>query len=75
MALKAPKQVSRTELVLVAMILAILPDADLLTFRLGIPYEHMYGLSGITHSILFSCVVAFTASLLFFKSVGFANRK
>lgn len=75
LALLAPKEVSRTAIIVAAIMLSILPDADVLAFRLGIPYEHMYGHRGITHSILFSCVVAFIASLLFFKSVGFANRK
>jgi len=74
LALLAPKQVSGTSIILAAIVLAILPDADVLAFRMGIPYEHMYGHRGFTHSILFSCVAAFTASLLFFKPVGFANR-
>ena len=74
LALMAPKQVSRTATVVVATILSILPDVDVLAFRLGIPYEHMYGHRGFTHSLLFSCLVAFIASLVFFRSVGFANR-
>ena len=75
LALLSPKEVSRTAIVVAAIVLSILPDADVLAFRLGIPYEHMFGHRGITHSILFSCVVAFIASFLFFKSVGFANRR
>lgn len=37
---------------------AMLPDADVLAFKLGIPYEHMLGHRGLTHSLLFAAVLA-----------------
>lgn len=37
---------------------AILPDADVLSFTIGIPYEAMLGHRGFTHSILFACLYA-----------------
>jgi inner membrane protein len=38
-------------------ICAILPDADAIAFVVGIPYNHMLGHRGITHSIAFTLLV------------------
>lgn len=35
---------------------AALPDADAVGFWLGVPYAHLFGHRGITHSILFALV-------------------
>jgi inner membrane protein len=44
---------------------SILPDADVIAFRLGIPYEDMLGHRGFSHSLAFALVlsllVVFTA--------------
>ncbi|MDQ3280612.1 MAG: metal-dependent hydrolase [Acidobacteriota bacterium] len=40
----------------------VLPDADVLSFALGIPYEHLLGHRGFTHSIVFALVVAAIAT-------------
>ena len=37
---------------------AMLPDADVAAFALGIPYEHMLGHRGLTHSLLFAAALA-----------------
>lgn len=37
---------------------SVLPDADVIAFVLGIPYEHMLGHRGFTHSILFALAYA-----------------
>lgn len=36
------------------MLSAALPDADVIAFSFGIPYEHVLGHRGITHSLLFA---------------------
>ncbi|KUG09802.1 metal-dependent hydrolase [Solirubrum puertoriconensis] len=36
---------------------AILPDFDAITFRLGIPYESMWGHRGFTHSLVFALLI------------------
>jgi len=43
-------------LILLAIISAILPDLDVITFNFGIPYEHPFGHRGFTHSILFALI-------------------
>jgi inner membrane protein len=46
------------KLVLVAALCAMLPDADVLAFTFGIPYSHMFGHRGFSHSLFFAAVVA-----------------
>jgi inner membrane protein len=43
--------------------LTLLPDLDVITFHLGIPYRHMLGHRGISHSLAFAFVVAIIATL------------
>jgi inner membrane protein len=35
-------------------LMAVSPDADVIAFKLGIPYEHMLGHRGFSHSLLFA---------------------
>ena len=35
------------------LLCSIIPDADVIAFRFGIPYSHWLGHRGITHSIFF----------------------
>jgi inner membrane protein len=51
-------------LVVVAAICSSVPDADVVAFALGIPYEHPLGHRGFTHSICFA--------LLFSAGIAFA---
>lgn len=47
---------------LLAALLSILPDADVIAFQHGIPYESPWGHRGFTHSLLFAaCVAGFSA--------------
>jgi inner membrane protein len=59
--------VSRSRLTFVLAFLAVLPDLDVIGFRLGIPYGHMLGHRGFTHSILFAVLVAGITPALFFR--------
>lgn len=55
-ALGAPLRPSWRVLALGA-VCAVLPDADVVAFSLGIPYEHPLGHRGATHSIAFAIAV------------------
>lgn len=50
--------------VLLGVVYSILPDADVITFKFNIPYESMWGHRGITHSLLFSVLLASITALL-----------
>lgn len=41
-------------LLLMSILSTILPDFDVISFKLGIAYEHPLGHRGFTHSILFA---------------------
>jgi inner membrane protein len=48
----------------------VLPDADVLAFSVGIPYEHVMGHRGLSHSVLFAVC---TASLFTWLAVRAAR--
>ena len=54
-------------LMILAIVSAIIPDLDVLAFRYGIPYEHMFGHRGFTHSIIFAVLWAGLLTLIFSK--------
>ncbi len=49
--------------------LTILPDIDVLSFQLGIPYEHVLGHRGITHSIFFAVLTSLLATVFFVRTL------
>jgi inner membrane protein len=44
---------------ILSIICAIIPDIDVIMFSFGIPYQHMFGHRGVSHSVLFASVIAF----------------
>jgi len=54
-------------LVSLAVISAIIPDLDVITFSFGIPYAHEFGHRGFSHSILFALLWAILMMAVFGK--------
>ncbi|WP_137935964.1 metal-dependent hydrolase [Chitinivorax sp. B] len=52
-------------LILLGIVVAMLPDLDVVAFKLGIPYAHALGHRGITHSLTFAVLVAVLAGLAY----------
>lgn len=52
---------------LFAVILSILPDADVIGFAFGVPYESAWGHRGASHSIVFSMLMAVIVIAFFFR--------
>ena len=48
----------RTKLIALGAACAALPDADVIGLRLGIPYQHVLGHRGLSHSIAFALLLA-----------------
>lgn len=48
-------------LLIAGVIASILPDLDVLSFRMGIAYEHMLGHRGFSHSLSFALLLALLA--------------
>jgi len=61
----APK--AALKVTLLAIICSILPDADVIAFKFGIPYEHMFGHRGFTHSIFFSVLFGLLVAFIFHR--------
>lgn len=73
-AIFGPASVSLWRLGLVLAVLPVLPDLDVIAFRFGIPYEHMFGHRGFTHSIFFALLMAVVVpALLFRKEPAFSK--
>lgn len=49
---------NRWQILLIGIVLTVLPDFDVIGLRLGIPYAHMLGHRGLTHSIFFALIVS-----------------
>jgi inner membrane protein len=52
-----------------SILCATLPDADVIMFYFGIPYNHMFGHRGFSHSILFALIVAVLVVLFAYSDV------
>ncbi len=64
---------SRGAVALVLGVLAVLPDIDVIAFRLGIPYEHPLGHRGFTHSLAFAILAGVGAACLFPRLRAFSR--
>jgi inner membrane protein len=62
------RPIARPAVVVVALFLSVLPDIDILGFRIGVPYGSLFGHRGFTHSILFAAVCALAAALALERS-------
>ena len=62
----APHRAPRRRLVPALVLLAVLPDVDVLGFGAGIPYDHWLGHRGLLHSLPFAaCAGVVTAAVAF----------
>jgi inner membrane protein len=50
-----------------AVLCTCLPDADVISFTFGIPYEHPLGHRGFTHSLVFSLVFGVSLAWLLYR--------
>lgn len=55
-------------LMILAIVSSILPDIDIVAFKLGIPYEAPLGHRGFTHSIMFALLWAIAMVFIFGKT-------
>jgi inner membrane protein len=61
---------SRTRLFLAGALGAAAPDLDVVTLWLGVPWGHVFGHRGITHSLAFAAVLAVVVTATVFRSRG-----
>ncbi len=58
------REVISKRLLAVGVIASVLPDLDVLAFRLGIPYAAEFGHRGFSHSLLFALIAAIVGASL-----------
>ncbi len=59
----------RSEVTWIAAGCAMLPDADVLGFALGVPYDNLFGHRGFTHSFFFASLVALAVTGLLRRKI------
>ncbi|MCW5908506.1 MAG: metal-dependent hydrolase [Chitinophagales bacterium] len=52
---------------LLGIFCAVIPDADALGFKLGVPYESFWGHRGFTHSFCFAALLALFVNLALYR--------
>lgn len=61
-----PKRREPKRFFALSILCTVLPDADVLGFKFGIPYSHFLGHRGFFHSLSFACLLGFCLVLIFF---------
>jgi inner membrane protein len=69
------KPARSARLLWLGMICAVLPDADVISFAFGIPYESFWGHRGFSHSLAFALLLAMVVTALFFRSATASRSK
>ena len=57
-AVAAGKKQIPLKLLILGILASMVPDADVVAFRFGIPYGHIFGHRGFSHSLLFAALLA-----------------
>lgn len=70
-----PSAYPRWKVIVVLLALSILPDLDVITFLLGIPYSHPLGHRGFFHSIPFAAIASFIFCVAFFRGPELFKKK
>ena len=61
------KKLHTAKLWVLGIACSIIPDFDVIAFKFGIPYEHMFGHRGFTHSIFFGLLLSYIVVITFYK--------
>ncbi len=61
----------KTKFWILSALVPMIPDADVVAFRFGIPYDSMFGHRGFSHSILFALIITLTVMLGAFREMSF----
>jgi inner membrane protein len=73
MALSSMRAIPK-KLLELCLVLTLLPDLDVLAFKLGIPYASPWGHRGFTHSIVFALITGVICSL-FSSKLGASKKR
>ncbi len=61
------KEIKTWKFWVLGTICAIIPDADVISFAIGIPYEGFWGHRGFSHSLVFAVLLGLLVTLIFYS--------
>ncbi|MDY8138208.1 subclass B1 metallo-beta-lactamase [Aquimarina sp. 2201CG5-10] len=67
------KEITATKFWILGIVCAILPDADVISFAFGIPYEDFWGHRGFSHSLVFALLLGIVITFLFYNRKFFSK--
>lgn len=56
-------------------LIPMIPDADVIAFRFGIPYESMLGHRGFSHSIIFALIISLIVMFAAFREMKYGEKR
>lgn len=62
-----PKRMTSVKFWVMGIVCAILPDADVLAFSFGIPYESFWGHRGFSHSLVFALLFGLLVTVVMYR--------
>ena len=65
--LKKDISIISKKLIFFVVLCTILPDIDMIGYKIGVPYDSFFGHRGFTHSLLFAFLIALSITIIFFK--------
>ncbi len=68
------KPLRNVRFIVLGVVCAILPDADVISFSFGIPYHHLWGHRGMTHSLIFALLLGLVVTAIFYHN-SFKSKK
>jgi len=60
---------------ILSALVAVIPDADVVAFKFGIPYDSIFGHRGLSHSILFALILATIVMFAAFREINFGTKR
>lgn len=70
-----PKKEQLLKFSLLGAACAIFPDADVVMFKLGVPYEHFLGHRGFSHSLVFALLLGILVTRLFYRTTALTSKR
>jgi inner membrane protein len=70
-----PQKYTSPKFWLLGMLGTIIPDADVVMFKFGVPYEHMFGHRGFSHSLVFAVILGVIFTALFYRSIKLSSKQ
>lgn len=68
------KTIVNWKFILLGIICAIIPDADVIGFSFGIKYESFWGHRGFSHSLLFALILGVLITVIFYSRIFFSKK-